>query len=115
MRQILIFILLACSCVSRLSGQNLTVVTATNIQKAGAPLSSGTLCFTATDASDSPIGFRIGGGGQEVVAPFCTTITNGAIGTFQVANPANTSPANISYRMEVFDQYARVLKYSGVQ
>jgi hypothetical protein len=95
--------------------QNLTSVTASNIQKAGLPLATGTLCFTATDSSDSPIGFRIGGGGQEVVAPYCTQVTNGAISGLQVANPANTSPANISYRVEVFDSYARVLKYSGVQ
>jgi hypothetical protein len=111
MRKIL-FILALCS--SALA-QNLTSVTAANIQKAGLPLATGTLCFTATDSSDSPIGFRIGGGGQEVVAPYCTQVTNGAISGLQVANPANTSPANISYRVEVFDSYARVLKYSGVQ
>lgn len=95
--------------------QNLTTVTATNIQKAGAPLVSGTICFTATDVGDNPIPFRVGGGGQEVVAPYCTAVTNGGIGAFSVANPANTSPANISYRVEIFDQYSRVLKYAGVQ
>ncbi|MBV9075651.1 MAG: hypothetical protein JOZ10_18665 [Acidobacteria bacterium] len=43
-------------------------------------------------------------------------MTNGAIvGTFQVANPANTAPANISYRVELFDQYNRIQKWSGVQ
>src|SRR5690349_12246494 len=106
MRKHLFFILLA-----SLSGlaQNLTTVTASNIQKAGAPLASGTICFTATDTSDNPIPFRIGGGGQEVVAPYCATVTNGATSVLQVANPANTSPTNISYRVEVFDQYARVL------
>ena len=112
MKNILLFILLASG---PMLAQNLTTVIATNIQKAGAPLGSGTLCFTATDANDTPIGFRIGGGGQAVVAPYCASVTNGAIGAFQVANPANTSPANINYRIEVFDQYSRVLKYSGVQ
>jgi hypothetical protein len=112
MRQFLVLLLIAPPCVL---GQNLTSVTATNIQKAGAPLATGTLCFTATDSNDTPIGFRIGGGGQEVVAPYCTAVSNGTIGSFQVANPANTSPANIAYRIEVFDQYTRVLKYAGVQ
>lgn len=113
MRKSIFLILLTASCAF---AQNLTTVTAANIQKAGAPLVSGTLCFTATDGNDTPIGFRIGGGGQEVVAPYCATVTNGAIvGTFSVANPANTSPANIQYRIEVFDQYTRVLKYAGVQ
>lgn len=112
MRTLIAFILVASSCAF---AQNLTTVTAANIQKAGAPLASGTLCFTATDANDAPIGFRIGGGGQEVIAPYCAVVTNGAIAGFQVANPANTSPANIEYRIEVFDQYTRVLKYAGVQ
>jgi hypothetical protein len=112
MRKTILLVLLASSCAF---AQNLTTVTAANIQKAGAPLASGTLCFTATDANDTPIGFRIGGGGQEVVAPYCTAVSNGAIGSFQVANPANTSPENIQYRIEVFDQYTRVLKYAGVQ
>jgi len=44
MRQTLVFILLTCACVCRLSRQNLTSVATTNIQKAGAPLSSGTMC-----------------------------------------------------------------------
>lgn len=113
MNKFVVSILVFCS--ASLFAQNLTTVTASNIQKGGAPLSSGTLCFTATDANDNPIGFRVGGGGQEVLAPYCTAIANGAIGVFNVANPANTSPANIEYRVEVFDAYSRVLKYSGVQ
>lgn len=31
------------------------------------------------------------------------------------SNSANTSPANINQRVEIFDQYSRVLKYAGVQ
>lgn len=98
MRNLLFVVLLACALP--LAVQNLTIVSAADIQKGGAPLSSGTLCFTATEANDNPIGLRVGGGGQEVVA-----ITNDAIGS--LANSANTSLANISYRVEVFDQYTR--------
>ena len=111
MRRLLIFLVLSSAAMA----QNFTTVTAANIQKAGAPLASGTICFTATDASDTPIAFRVGGGGQAVVAPYCATIANGVSAALQVANPANTAPANISYRVEIFDQYARVLKYAGVQ
>lgn len=96
--------------------QNLTTVTASSLYKGGLLLSSGQICFTGTDANDNPIPFRVGGGGQEVTFPYCATVTNGAIvGTFQVANPANTAPANINYRVELFDQYNRLQKWSGVQ
>jgi hypothetical protein len=111
MRRLLLFLLLSSAALA----QNFTAVTATNIQKSGAPLASGTICFTATDASDAPIAFRVGGGGQAVVAPYCAAITNGVSAALQVANPANTAPANVSYRVEIFDPYARVLKYAGVQ
>src|SRR6185437_14350233 len=95
--------------------QNLTTVTATNIQKAGVPLAVGQLCFQATDLNDDPISFQIGGGGQEVNYPFCTKIAAGKIGTFTVPNPALTAPANIAYRVTVSDSTRQVLKYTGVQ
>jgi hypothetical protein len=89
--------------------QNLTSVTASNIVDAtNTKIASGTLCFIGTDASDNPIGYQIGGGGQVVLTPACTPITNGAISGFSVANPALTSPANIAYRITVSDSHTLV-------
>jgi hypothetical protein len=97
--------------------QNYTAVTATNIQKDGGALASGRLCFLATDSSDNPIPFQIGGGGQQVVYPFCAAITTGAIGVgaLSVPNPALTAPANINYRVTVSDNIRVLLTYTGVQ
>lgn len=100
-----------------LFAQNLTTVTASNIKKGGAPLASGTICFQATDDGDNPISFRVGGGGQVVNSPYCASILAGAIvGTFQVANPLNTAPAFISYRVTIKNNVGtQLLRDAGVQ
>jgi hypothetical protein len=87
----------------RLEAQNFTTVTATNIQDGtGTKLPAGKLCFQATDQNDSPIAFRAGGGGQAINKSVCRDVAAGALtSSFQVANPANTSPLNILYRITV--------------
>jgi hypothetical protein len=117
MKRIAIWLIAYCLLpIAAAHAQNLTTVTASSLYKGGVLLSSGQICFTGTDANDNPIPFRVGGGGQEVTFPYCATVTNGAIvGTFQVANPANTAPANIGYRVELFDQYNRLQKWANVQ
>src|SRR4051812_44151800 len=94
---VLFALALLCGSALDLQAQNLTTVTASSIQQAGSPLAAGTLCFQATDANARPISFQVGGGGQMVTAPYCTAVTAGAIGSFTVANPGNTIPANIQY------------------
>lgn len=116
MKMLLRVLAVVCLAISCAQAQNLTTVTASSLYKGGVLLSSGQICFTGTDSNDNPIPFRVGGGGQEVTFPYCAVVTNGAIvGTFQVANPANTAPANISYRVELFDQYNRLQKWPNVQ
>ena len=96
--------------------QNTTSVTASNITNLdGVKVASGKLCFLGTNSNDVPISFQMGGGGQVTRTPRCTTITNGAIGAFSVPNPANTSPANINYRITVQDDASgEVLTYRKV-
>jgi hypothetical protein len=102
--------------VSVASAQNWTTVTATKISDlAGNMLSSGKLCFTATDANDKAISFRAGGGGQVVSKTICAAVVDGALSaSLAIPNPANTAPANVLYRIEVSDGYTTVLRYTRV-
>jgi hypothetical protein len=86
-----------------------TTVTASNIQDvSGSKLSSGQFCVDATlavnasnDTTASEISFQAGGGGQVIRGPICTSVTNGAIGTFQVPNSGDTLPPNVPYHLYV--------------
>lgn len=95
-------------------GQNLTTVSATNITDLnGTKLAVGQLCFTATDNSDTPISFQIGGGGQALKRPYCSSVTTGVVTSFTVPNPATTLPTGIYYRVTVKDSSTgqEVLRY----
>jgi len=97
--------------------QNLATVTASNIQDInGSRLASGQLCFQATDQADQIISFQIGGGGQALRRQYCSPVTNGAVASFTVPNPANTQPAGIYYRITVRDSSTgqEVLRYTQV-
>ena len=79
----------------------------------GLPLANGTICFVATDTLDNPLqGVNVGGAGQSFNrgSGNCGTIVNGVItgpvagtGTFQIANPAASTPAGFLYRITVTD------------
>jgi len=95
-------------------GSNWDTVTATNIQDAsGTKLTSGLLCFQATDAASNPISFQAGGEGQIITKPFCTAITNGAIGAFHVPDSNLTKPAGVYYTISV--QPGNLLNYERVR
>jgi hypothetical protein len=82
--------------------QTTIAVSASHIQGVnGTLLTSGSLCFQGTDANSNPIPFQISGGGAIVTTPYCTSITNGVITTFNVPNPASTTPVNIRYHIQV--------------
>jgi len=99
-----------------LFGQNYTTVTATKIQYANQQLiPKGTLCFQATDQNDAPISFQVGGGGQVVTSPVCVAVVNGVSGTLSLPNPANTTPANILYRITANDTSRTVYTCRGAQ
>jgi hypothetical protein len=116
-----LFGVIAAVCLALCAGahaQNWTTVSASNItdlnqQKLGA----GNLCFLGTDQNDTPISFGIGGGGQALARPYCTQVANGVATSFTVPNPANTSPANICYRVTATDSSSgqTVLRYICVQ
>jgi hypothetical protein len=104
-------------------GQNYAVPSASNIEDLnGNKLTAGTICFAGTDATDTPINFQVGGGGQILKRPFCFNIAAGAIttaiggGTVQIPNPANTTPVNIRYRIQVRDSLSNqlVIDYRNV-
>lgn len=82
--------------VSPLFAQNYTTVTASNIISPSGAKLNGNVCFTAENEKGNPIPFQVGGGGLVVSSPYCTKIVNGVV-NMQVANPANTIPANIFY------------------
>jgi hypothetical protein len=97
--------------------QNLTTVSASNIQDVnGAKLAAGQLCFLITDQNDAPISTELGGGGQVLRRSYCTPVVNGGVTSFTVPNPANTQPAGIYYRITVKDTSTgqEVLRYTQV-
>lgn len=99
------------------SAQNFTVFSSTNIQDAsGNKLAAGQLCLIGTDQNATPINFQAGGGGTVYKYPICQPVTNGAITSFNVANPANTTPAGIYYTITVRDSTSNkeVVHYDGV-
>jgi hypothetical protein len=110
---VLFVVLFACTYIAQ--AQNYTTVTASNIGNgSGSNLANGTICFQATDTLDRPVAFSINGTRQATLVPVCATVSNGAItgpivngtattGTFQIANPSNTIPAGVNYRITVTD------------
>ena len=95
--------------------QNLTTVSASNIQDInGAKLAAGQLCFLITDQNDTPLSVQIGGGGQALKRGYCASVVNGAVTSFTVPNPANTQPAGIYYRITAKDTTTgqEVLRYT---
>lgn len=103
MRKILFAVLSLLCAASIAHAQATTAVLASHVQGLnGAPLVSGSLCFQATDQNDQNIGIQVSGGGIVVTTPFCTSIANGVISTFNVPNPSTASPLNTRYRILVY-------------
>src|SRR5579863_3173680 len=91
--RLLRLLMLLCLSVGAMA-QNYTTVTSSKFSDASGKLLNGQICFTPA------IPFEIGGGGISTNAPVCAIVINGAV-TMQLANPANTTPANISYALQV--------------
>jgi hypothetical protein len=116
MKRFLVFAFFAAFAVSA-HAQNWATVSASNITDLNQrPLAAGQICFLVTDQNDQPISVSIGGGGQTLRRPYCSAVTNGAIASFTVPNPASTSPAGIYYRVTVKDTSTgqEVLRYPQV-
>jgi hypothetical protein len=80
----------------------MTTITAASIQMGGTPVAAGSVTLTPVDAKGKPIPFVQGGGGLNSAHPFTCKIQNGAItGICQVPDSKLTTPANISYSIQV--------------
>jgi hypothetical protein len=104
-------------CSSPAFSQNWATVSASNITDLNQnKLAAGQLCFLVTDQNDNPISISVGGGGQTLKRPFCSTVAAGSVAAFTVPNPAATSPAGIYYRVTVKDTSTglEVLRYTQV-
>jgi hypothetical protein len=102
MRKALFAFLFEILLASPIVAQNWSAVQASKIQDAGGNLlASGSLCFQGTNSQGQYISFQAGGGGQVLMRPVCTAVSNGGIGTFQVPNPANTLPQYVEYEITV--------------
>src|ERR1051326_1783211 len=115
MKKFITFIMVMCALPG--IAQNWTTVSATNITDLNQQkLATGQLCFLGTDQNDMPISFNVGGGGQALKRAFCATVSNGAVASFTVPNPATTTPAGIYYRITVRDTNSgqEVLRYNQV-
>src|SRR5437899_2160140 len=117
MKKLLQLISVACFLTAPLFAQNWATVSGANITDLNQQkLASGQVCFLATDQGDNPVSFSVGGGGQVLRRPFCSTVTSGAIAAFTVPNPATTLPTGIYYRVTVRDTSSglEVLRYTQV-
>src|SRR5262249_39312568 len=113
----LIFLIVMVTTVIPVSAQNWTTVSATNITDLNQQkLAVGQLCFLGTDQNDVPISFNVGGGGQVLKRAFCAPVAAGAVTSFTVPNPSNTTPTGIYYRVTVKDVNTgqEVLRYNQV-
>jgi hypothetical protein len=117
MKKLILFFALFASFAVNAYAQNLSTVSASNIQDInGTKLAAGQLCFLITDQQDNPISVQIGGGGQALKRGYCSPVSAGVVTSFTVPEPAHTSPAGIYYRVTVKDSSTgqEVLRYSGV-
>src|SRR5690348_1432348 len=95
------FVFLSFCCAQ---ARNWATVSASNITDLNQQkLAAGTMCMLGTDQNDNPISFKVGGGGQVLARPFCSTVSAGVVTSFTVPNPANTNPQNVLYRVTVTD------------
>lgn len=83
--------------------QNFESVTASNIYGTGnTKLASGSLVWQAVNSSGSPIGYQVGGGGQQITYPTICSVTNGAItGQCLLPNVSLTNPMNVCFALTI--------------
>jgi hypothetical protein len=115
MKKLVLVMVMLTSAVA--AAQNWTTVTASNITDLNQQkLAVGQLCFLGTDQNDTAISFNVGGGGQVLKRAFCAPVSNGAVTSFTVPNPATTTPAGVYYRVTVKDVNSgqEVLRYNQV-
>lgn len=113
-KKIILLIFVLC-CMAPLGHAQATIaVSASHIQGTnGTPLSSGSLCFQATDQNNNNVGVQLSTGGIVIMTPFCTAISNGAISTFNVPNPGTATPLNVRYRITITQGARNVGNFPG--
>lgn len=115
MKKAIFTLFLALCAVSSVRAQATIAISASHIQGvSGASLASGSICWQGTDQNNQILAFQKSGGGAVVTTPFCTAVTSGAITTFSVPNPANTTPTNIRYRVTITQGARTIATMTGV-
>lgn len=103
---------------ARAQSANFLQVTASHVQNAsGTALSGGTISFQGTDANNNVISYQAGGGGAVITTAVTASIVNGVITSpspFLIANPANTSPANVRYHVQILQGSRVIANFIGV-
>lgn len=103
MKKPLNFLLLFVAALATAQAPNFVQITASSIHGGGSNLlQNGQISFQAVSVSGLPIGYQVGGGGQQITFPTTCPISNGAISnTCLVANTFTTNPANIGFSVIV--------------
>ncbi|RZU39316.1 collagen-like protein [Edaphobacter modestus] len=90
-------------CLSVCAHAQMTTITATSIRMGGSTVAAGTVTFTPVNAAGAPIPF-VGNGALNSSQAFSCSIENGAVtGTCEVPDAQTTTPANISYSIQITD------------
>ena len=90
---------------------NFNTVTASHVYSTGNTLlSSGTLVWQAVDSSGNPVGYQVGGGGQQITFPTICSVVNGAIvGACQLPNVSLTNPINVCFALTIKNSSGQVV------
>lgn len=99
----LILLVFALSTLALAQAPNFEAVTAAHIYGTGnAPLPSGTLIWQAVDSSGNPIGYQVGGGGQQITFPTVCSVQGGSIiGSCLLPNVSLTNPMNVCFALTI--------------
>jgi hypothetical protein len=87
-----------------MSQQFVSVIGSKISDASGTLLQNGLIQFVGTDNTDTPISFRIGGGGIATTKPASASVINGVIASgFQVPDLTNVVPSATYYRITIID------------
>ena len=102
--------------------QNFATISGSNVYGTGNTLlPSGTLVWQPVSSNGSPIGYQVGGGGQQITSPTICSVVNGVIQSgCQIANTAFTNPKNVCFALTIKDSNNTIVSppsngYSCVQ
>jgi hypothetical protein len=91
--------------------QNFMTVTASSIYNAGGGLlPAGSMIWQAVDSNGNPVGYQVGGGGQQITFPTVCSVVNGAIsGGCQLPNVSLTNPMNVCFAVTIENSSGQIV------